>query len=124
MVTGSRILIVEDTPDIMLLYTRLLRGAELIQVGTGTEACKRLQVETFDMMILDMHIGDTPGLEVLCRARSMDQHAHTPIVVISADDSLRTPARESGCNAWLSKPFEIDAFLDMIDAVLPQPALI
>jgi DNA-binding response OmpR family regulator len=109
MAEGPRILIVEDHPDIGQLYQRLMPGCQVTHVTDGVQACRALASGSFDLIILDMHLGAMSGLEVLRFARRTE-HQTTPIIVISADDSLRHEARDLGADFWIAKPIDIDQF--------------
>jgi len=113
-VSHLKALVVEDHQDISMLYTRLLMGSDIQQVNNGAAACQALSTESYDLVILDMHLGAMSGLEVLRHARSLAQHQTTPIVVISADDSLRHEARILGADCWINKPIEIDQLYDYL----------
>jgi DNA-binding response OmpR family regulator len=119
-VSNLKVLVVEDHPDIAMLYTRLLRGSTIQQANNGLDACHALSTETFDLVILDLHLGTISGLDVLRYARSLNEHQDTPIVVISADDSLRPQARLLGADYWINKPIEIDRLYDYLNATFVE----
>ena len=75
-----------------------------------------------DLSLLDMHLPDIPGEEVLRRLRADARTAGIPVVVVSAD---ATPAslerlRAAVANAYLTKPLDVDEFLTAIDRFLPE----
>jgi len=115
-VSNLNVLVVEDHPDISILYTRLLMGSTIQQVNNGRDACHALSTESYDLVILDLHLGVISGLDVLRYARSLTEHQDTPIIVISADDSLRPRARLLGADYWINKPIEIDRLYDYLNA--------
>jgi CheY-like chemotaxis protein len=112
-----QVLIVEDNEDICELYSRLLRGHNTKIVDDGETACKLLDEEIYDLMILDMHIKTRTGLEVLEHARRNPKYARTLIMAISADDTLRRPAREIGVDFWMTKPIDIDRLYGFLQGV-------
>jgi CheY-like chemotaxis protein len=73
-----------------------------------------------DLILLDLHLPDLPGDEVLQRLRADPRTRETPVVVISADATSRrvVQLRAAGAYAYLTKPLDIDHFLATIDAVL------
>src|SRR5690606_39924353 len=83
-----RILLVEDEPDLALWLTRSLekKGFLIEWSNDGMLAYRRLQVEEFDAVILDLGIPGMDGHTVLNRLRAEDNR--TPILILTARDSL------------------------------------
>jgi CheY-like chemotaxis protein len=98
----ARFLVIEDNLHIRNLYERLFHQDVVISVGDAESALETLQASTFDMVILDMYIRQNP------------QHKDTKVIVVSADDTMRSPAREIGIQKWMTKPIEI---VDLLKAV-------
>jgi PAS domain S-box-containing protein len=77
-----------------------------------------------DLILLDLHLPDIPGDEVLRRLRADERTAHIPVVVISADamssSSERMIAR--GAAAFLTKPLDIHEFVVTLERLLPDAA--
>jgi CheY-like chemotaxis protein len=75
-----------------------------------------------DLILLDVHLPDMPGDEVLGRLRADARTARTPVIVISAD---AMPARSDrllkrGAQAYLTKPLDVDIFLETVDRLLAE----
>ena len=79
-----------------------------------------------DVVLLDLHLPDVRGDEVLRCLRDDPRTAGIPVVVISADATPRTihRLREQGADAYLTKPLDVDEFLATIDRLLPEPAAV
>ena len=75
-----------------------------------------------DLVLLDLHLPDLPGDEVLHRLRADPATANIPIVIISADatDAAQTQLRKAGANDYLTKPLDIDEFLATVERFLPD----
>jgi DNA-binding response OmpR family regulator len=112
-----QVLIVEDNEDICELYRRLLHGHQTEVTDDGEKACKLLDDQIYDLLILDMHIKTRTGLEVLEHARKNPKYSRTLIMAISADDTLRRPAREMGVDFWMTKPIDIDRLYGFLQGV-------
>lgn len=117
---SRRVLIVEDHPDIRMLYSRLLMDAQIESACTGAQAIEMLGKGPYDLIILDMHLGRISGLDVLAEARSRDAYAETPVLVVSSDDSLQRQAKQLGISAWITKPLDIERLLNAVDLLLPS----
>ncbi len=78
-----------------------------------------------DLVLLDLHLPDVQGDEVLRRLRADVRTVDIPVVMISADATPRTIDRllAQGADAYLTKPLDVDEFLATIDRLLPVPAM-
>jgi CheY-like chemotaxis protein/anti-sigma regulatory factor (Ser/Thr protein kinase) len=74
-----------------------------------------------DLVLLDLHLPDIPGEEVLRRLRADERTAGIPVVVISADatHAMVDRLRAAGADAYLTKPLDIDEFLAAVERFLP-----
>jgi PAS domain S-box-containing protein len=91
-----------------------------LQGRLGAElACEHVP----DLVLLDLHLPDVQGDEVLRRLRADKRTAKIPVVMISADATPRTidRLRAQGADAYLTKPLDVDEFLSTIDRLLPAP---
>ncbi|MEN8196224.1 MAG: response regulator, partial [Pseudomonadota bacterium] len=86
--SGSTILLVEDTPSLARLYNQYLEGEDLAvnAVGTGKEALKVLSAEPPDAVLLDLRLPDMDGLDILKEIRSRELPCE--VVVITAHGSI------------------------------------
>ncbi len=73
-----------------------------------------------DVILLDLHLPDLPGRDVLRALRADARTAEIPVVVISADATPRTRAalEADGVAAFLTKPLDVRAFLTTVERVL------
>jgi len=105
---GIRVLLVEDNPGDVRLFTELVRstGAKSFiveHVSTLRAGLEKLSTEQFDIMLLDLSLPDEQGLSTLTRA-----HAHAPnvpIVVLTGrgDEALAIQAVRAGAQDYLFK---------------------
>lgn len=120
---GLRALIVDDHP---IVVNALI--ASLMSLGTFdsidrdeslSHAMQRLQEDdSYDLVILDLNLGDANGTETLIRVR--DRHPDVPIVVFSADESKETinAAYDHGVHGYLPKSFPMPTIVAAIRTVL------
>ena len=82
----ARILIVDDLPEKLLVYSSLLEDvdAEIVQARSGTEALKRVLEGSFAVILLDVNMPDIDGLETATLIRGHRNGRHTPIIFITA----------------------------------------
>lgn len=73
-----------------------------------------------DVILLDLHLPDMAGAEVLRRLRADQRTGEIPVIIVSADataDSMRRLLAD-GATAYLTKPIDVDEFLAAIDRLL------
>ncbi|WP_329623467.1 response regulator transcription factor [Streptomyces sp. NBC_01255] len=115
----TRLLIVEDDPDLALALRVLLtrRGYEVSVAGDGREGLRLLFAERPSLMVLDLLLPELDGWEVLDRTRDMSD---LPVLVLSGlgdvDDRVR--GLRSGADDYLVKPFAHTELLARIEALL------
>jgi CheY-like chemotaxis protein len=121
----SRVLIVDDEPDIRLTLRVILElaGHDILEAGDGRGALRMLQ-QAPDVVLLDIRLPDIDGLEVLRIMKDEPDVAGIPVVCVSAhssDDTLRQ-ALALGAVAYLSKPFDFAHLRDVVDGVTSSDA--
>lgn len=109
----SRILIVDDEPaNVMLLEAFLSEMASQTRSLTDSRQAERVFGEFEpDILLLDLHMPDVDGIEILRRiAEHRSSRGFVPVIVLTAD--TRPVARKSalmlGANDFLTKPLERD----------------
>lgn len=112
-----KVLVVEDHPDISLLYSRMLSQCDIINVDSGSQAIEKLSDEQYDMLIVDMHLGAVSGLDVLSHVQTQQRNEKMVVLAISADDSLKKQAKEYGTDFWMTKPINIDRLFTYLSSI-------
>jgi two-component system, OmpR family, KDP operon response regulator KdpE len=122
-VSGPRILVVDDEPQIR----RALRvglaghGYDVQLAGTGEEALDLAAVAPPDVIILDLML---PGLSGLDVCKGLREWSQAPIIVLSAkgEERDKVEALDLGADDYLTKPFGMDELLARIRAALRRTA--
>jgi len=126
---SATILYIEDNLANLSLIEQILEARpdwRLVPALQGRLGIDLAREHAPDVVLLDLHLPDIPGEEVLRQLRASSQTAHTPIIVISADATPKTVERllASGANAYLTKPLKVRQFLrtldDIVTAVPPR----
>ena len=115
---GSRVLVVDDDPDILDALSEILEveGYQVDRARNGREALQRLEQAAPDLVLLDLMMPVMDGWEF---ARSLGPEARPPIIVLSADRNVSAKAREIGALGWLAKPFELSELLAAVRRAVP-----
>jgi DNA-binding response OmpR family regulator len=110
----KRILLVDDHPRLMNFIRLGLKyeGFEVITAGSGQEGLNAVRTDPPDIMLLDIRMPDMDGFEVL---RLLREFSPMPVIAYSATPEYSTPALESGADAFLAKPFEMEQLVELID---------
>jgi CheY-like chemotaxis protein len=121
----ARILIVDDEPAILSILDRMLRklGHESASAGNGKEALRRLEDGGFDLVITDLIMPESEGIETIGAIRK-----RWPVVrIIAMSGGGRqspTPylavAASLGADATLAKPFQMADLETVLRLVLPM----
>jgi signal transduction histidine kinase/DNA-binding response OmpR family regulator len=120
-----RVLYVEDMAANIRLVEQILKrrpSVELVPVMQGLTAVELARNCQPDLVLLDLHLPDISGEEVLYRLQSDPATMDIPIVVLSADATARQRERlrVAGADAYLTKPISIGRFLELLDRTLER----
>jgi DNA-binding response OmpR family regulator len=112
----TRVLVVEDDPAITSFIDKGLRahGYTTTVVGDGPTAMAIARDESFDLVILDLGLPGTPGMEVLRTIRGRGQRI--PVIILTARDDLVVEGLDAGADDYVVKPFDIDELLARVRA--------
>ena len=119
---ASKILIVEDEPDIveLLVYNLDQAGFKTEAVFNGADALDRVKVQAPDLVLLDLLLSEVDGLKG-CRTLKRDpETASIPIIMLTAKgESIdRIVGLELGADDYITKPFSPREVILRIRAVL------
>ena len=108
----TRVLVVEDAPEIQYLLSVILAAADRDVVLTGTAAAAReeLAKEDVALIILDLILPDTDGRVLLAELRRNTRTATVPVIVITSytDPEVRAECYGLDADAYVEKPFDPD----------------
>ncbi len=117
-----RILIVDDEASVVELvhYHIKLHGLDADIAYNGNDAIKKLQQESFDLMILDQMLPGTSGIEVLKWVRANKDLSSLPVIMLTAksDESDVVLALNFGADDYMSKPFRVHEMIARVKALL------
>lgn len=121
-VTVNHILVVDDDPAIRDVVADILEMSDYrVKTATnGAEALDFIRDEPPSAVLLDLMMPVMDGWEFLRRCRDQERCAQVPVVVMSAARDIARAASELGAQAYLSKPFDMDAVLAIVERVAEQ----
>ncbi|HXW35581.1 MAG TPA: PAS domain S-box protein, partial [Acidimicrobiales bacterium] len=117
-----KILYVEDNETNRTLLESLLgkqSGVELFTAASGVEGIQVARSARPDLVLLDLHLPDMGGEEVLAALDVDPSTAEIPVVVVSADatDEQSQKLLAKGVMAYLTKPVELDELIGVVNTV-------
>jgi signal transduction histidine kinase/ActR/RegA family two-component response regulator len=120
----ARILLAEDGPDNQRLISMMLRkaGAEVCVVENGQMALERTEIETFDLVLMDMAMPVMDGYTAARTLRARGNRVPIGALTAHALAGEREKCLEAGCNAYLTKPIDRYDLLASIRALLDERA--
>lgn len=112
-----RVLFVEDEPSLCLSYGRFFADHYTMSfASSGAEALEALSRFVPDIIVLDLRLPDTDGVELMQKIRN--RLPDVPVVITSAYVSMEPlmSVLNLGHSGYLVKPFELTALRQLIDA--------
>lgn len=123
-IKGKRILIAEDNMMNILVIRQFLHkwGVVTDVVMNGKEAYAKVSTETFDAVLMDIHMPEMDGIEAtrLIRKLADERKRRIPIIAITAENEMqfRQKVYEVGMNDYIFKPFNPDDLRERLGYVL------
>ncbi len=122
----GKILVIDDSPIMHKMYDILLKGYTLLHALSGSEAILNLvQHRDVALILLDLTMPETSGLEILQRIRGNGMLVKIPVIVISSDEK-RMDSMEclrAGAVRYLCKPVRPDQLRSLINEIFAPSAL-
>jgi DNA-binding NtrC family response regulator len=117
----SSILIVEDEDVIRGALQQLLQrnGYSVAPAGSVEEAREQHALDNFDLIVADLRLPGAPGTDIIAHA------GQVPVLIMTSYASVRSAVESMklGAADYISKPFDHDEMLIVVDRILKQHAL-
>jgi len=121
----GRILVIDDEAEIRESLEALLslEGYTVDLAQNATEGLKKIELGSYDLILLDLMMPDRSGMEVLEDVRERD--SETPIFMITAYGSVEVAVKalKAGANDYFSKPWDNEKLLLEIDRMIARARL-
>jgi two-component system, OmpR family, phosphate regulon response regulator PhoB len=123
MSAGRKVLLsLEDNPDIISLIRLVLRHApvDVMHAQSVDEAWPQMEKQAPDIILLDMMLPGTSGLDFLAKLRDDPRYKAVPVIVLSirSDTAFRRRAQELGVFRYLLKPFSPAVLREEVEQAL------
>lgn len=115
----KRVLAVDDSRTLRDMLRDCLAGAghEVRTASDGAEALKALREFCPDIVITDLNMPVMNGLDFIEAARAEEAGRDLPLLLLTTETAteLKERARQVGATGWLTKPFNADQVLNLIE---------
>ncbi len=111
----DRILIVDDDKTVRDFLQRYLvqKGfAQVISVGSGEEAIKKMETEDFKLVFLDVKMPGMNGIDVLRRIKKINKETGVIMITGYPEEEVTKEAIKEGAYDYIIKPFDL-AYLEL-----------
>ncbi len=110
------VLVVDDDPTMLRSVARLLRqlGYESVLFPSAEAFANHSDFDGVICVLLDINLGDVSGIELRLRLKAAD--SSVPVIYMTGNDSpaVRAAAHQSGCLAYLTKPFSAKSLMELL----------
>src|ERR1043166_5970890 len=118
----SKILLIDDEPDTLsgLAYNLRREGLEVYSTENGAEGIQVAKKIMPDLIIMDVMMPDTDGIEICKEMRNHPELQNTLIALLSArnEDFTQIAGFESGADDFIPKPIKMRVFISRVRALL------
>jgi two-component system, chemotaxis family, chemotaxis protein CheY len=118
------VLVVDDSASMRALVTATLRGAGFnpVEAGNGQEALVAIKtISVLDLVITDLNMPVMDGITFVQKVRQLAAFKYTPVLLLTTETRVeqKDKAKAAGATGWLTKPFDPERLLAVIQRVLP-----
>jgi DNA-binding response OmpR family regulator len=120
------VMVVDDEEDFLYEVKVMIEreGHNCIIATSGPEALKKLKDSKPDLILLDVMMPDLDGWTLAKMIKKESRFKDTPIAMLTVKSSLEDKVvslEESGANWHISKPIEMEKFIDTVNWLLMSP---
>lgn len=121
-----KILVIEDSPTMRQLISfalKRLKDVEIMEAADGVEGLKKLNTESYQLIITDINMPVMDGLKLISLVRRDVKYRTIPIMVITTEGGAedRERALALGANAYITKPIQAGSVLEVAKSLLGLP---
>ena len=120
-----RILAIDDEKDMLDPFQTILsRKYEVIATASGTEGIEIIKNENTHLVLLDIRMPETNGIEVLKKIKELEPELD--VIMVSASKEIKSAVEciKLGAYDYITKPFEIDELKSLMEKALERKELL
>ncbi|MBE5253514.1 two-component sensor histidine kinase BarA [Mixta mediterraneensis] len=121
------VMAVDDNPANLKLIGALLEEQvqKIVLCNSAGQAIRQARLQPLDVILMDIQMPDIDGIRASEIIRNLPQHAHTPIVAVTAHaiDGEREQLIKAGMNDYLAKPIDENKLSQLLARYTPTPTV-
>ncbi len=112
----KKVLIVDDEEEILAFMARFLKRLEIDTATaiSGEDAIEIYKKNSFDFVLLDIHLGGMNGVDVLKVLKKLDPEVRAMIITGNISSDLKTDVHSLGVVDYIQKPIDLSDFKEKI----------
>lgn len=118
----ATILTVDDSPSIRQMIKVVLAplGHSVVEAADGAQGLDKAKANRPDLVITDLNMPVMNGLDLIKSLRATPTLAGMPIVFLTTEsnDALKQEAKKAGATGWITKPFNQDQLLAVVNKLV------
>ncbi|MGB8602604.1 MAG: response regulator [Rhizomicrobium sp.] len=118
------ILIVDDSASIRHTVKIALgrHGFTIHEAANGLEGLQKASEQRFDLFLVDLNMPQMDGMSMIRELRTNTLQAGVPILFLTteSDNEVKLQAKEAGATGWLTKPFDADQLLKVVNRIVAK----
>ena len=125
----QNVLVVDDEPAIRMTIEEMLKpqGYHIFHAENGAQALKIIENNDIALVILDVLMPGKHGFYICSSIREMEKGQNIPVLIMTAVYTKMKyyyQARECGANAYIIKPFKMDALISKVNKLINEQGMV
>lgn len=114
--TGKKILVVDDEPDLreILRDSFEFAGAEVVEAESGTDAFKKIEATAYDAVVSDIRMPNGDGISLAKDIAAVSGKKPVVLLVTGFADILPSEAYDMGVHGFIFKPFKLESIVNTL----------
>lgn len=114
------VLVLDDDKDICVMATAIIgfAGLKVASISSSSQVDQALPEFKPKVLLMDMLLSGTDGRDICRRLKNDTTASGIKIMMMSAHPDAEKSCREAGADDFISKPFDMDQFIDKLKALL------
>jgi two-component system chemotaxis response regulator CheY len=94
-------------------------GFDILEANDGNEALNFFDGREIDLLVTDFRMPGMTGAELTRKVKSKAKYSTLPVLILSSEkaEEMKQEARDAGAYGWLSKPFNMERFLKIVNSI-------
>ena len=115
------LVIVDDfkTNTVVMRHALNQMGFDILEANDGEQALQFFDGRDIDLLVTDFKMPGMTGAELTKKVKTRPKYSTMPVLILSSEkaEELKKEARDAGAYGWLSKPFNMERFLKIVNSI-------